>query len=68
MGKIYGENLWGKFMGKIYGEIYLENSWESQQFKIMSTNNPPAPSGGGWMGHQITTRGRWRVVSDYLGL
>ena len=23
MGKIYGENLWGKFMGKIYGE----NQW-----------------------------------------
>jgi hypothetical protein len=59
MGKIYGENLWGKFMEKIYGE----NLWESQQFKIMSTNDPPAPSGGGWMGHPITTRGRWRVFS-----
>ena len=24
MGKIYEENLWGKFMGKIYGK----NLWE----------------------------------------
>ena len=46
-GFIYGENLRGKFTGKVYGE----NIWENQQFKTMSTNNPPAPSGGGWMGH-----------------
>ena len=25
MGKIYGENLWGKFMGKICGEILRGN-------------------------------------------
>ena len=39
MGEIYGENLWGKFMGKIYGE----NLWQSQQFEIITTNDPPAP-------------------------
>jgi len=27
MGKINGENLWGKFMGKIMGKIYRENLW-----------------------------------------
>ena len=38
--KIYGENLRGKFAGKICGE----NLWESQQFEILTTNDPPAPS------------------------
>ena len=27
MGKIYGENLWGKFMGKLYKENFGENVW-----------------------------------------
>ena len=38
--KIYGEDLRGKFTGKICGE----NLWESQQFKILTTNDPPVPS------------------------
>ena len=42
MGKIYGENLWGKFIGKIYIEnsvrgivnfcVFLVNSNDSHQF------------------------------------
>ena len=31
MGKIYGENLWGKFMGKINGE----NLWGKFMGKII---------------------------------
>jgi hypothetical protein len=34
MGKIYGENLWGKFMGKIYGE----NLWGKLMGKINGEN------------------------------
>ena len=33
MGKIYGKNLWGKFMGKINGE----NKWGTVMGKINGT-------------------------------
>ena len=38
MGKIYGENLWGKFMGKINGEINGENLRGKFNGKIYGEN------------------------------
>jgi hypothetical protein len=37
MGKINGENLWGKFMGKIMWKIYGENLWGKFMGKINGT-------------------------------
>ena len=43
MGKIYGENLWGKFMGKIYGE----NLWGKLMGKIIHSVLAARPSSPG---------------------
>ena len=39
MGKVYGENLWGKFIGKLTGKIYGENLQGKFMVKSAIQNN-----------------------------